>query len=595
MAKGADIILVTTASTNVSDGAAASAAYIIDHQIAPVMSFSYGECELDLGAGGNAFYEALWQQAAAEGISVFVASGDEGSAGCDYGGPPLYGAQLGLAVSGTSSTPYDISVGGTDLNWVNRPATSYWAAGSAGDANALGYIPEVPWNSSCASLAYGQWTGATGRGLDPEQYCNLLLEQKSTEALYLIGGGGGMSACTTPGNSSPASCAGGYAKPVWQSGLGVPADGRRDVPDVSLFAANGMLQTAYVVCDSASAPCNYAVANDAMAQAVGGTSVASPAMAGIMALVNHKMGTAQGNANAGLYELAALDNRAACNTATVSAGNACNFYDIATDSNAMPCVAGSKNCALAHAGDQLGILSGYGATAGYDLSTGLGTVNAANLVNNWHLTAAVQSTVAVPNEIGATESAAATALRGAGLALGTVTQQVDACAVTGTVTSESPAAGTLIPAGAAVGLVVAAAASKVTVPNTIGMSQAAAGSALGAAGLDVGAITRKSSATVAAGFVLGESPAAGVSVAACSSVSLVISSGHSVVLVPNTVDLTTPAAARLLTQAGLSLGSIGQASSTSVRPGRVISQTPRAGSSVAPGAEVSLTVSRGLL
>jgi hypothetical protein len=118
------------------------------------------------------------------------------------------------------------------------------------------------------------------------------------------------SACTTPSGLTTPSCEGGYAKPTWQTGTGVPTDGKRDIPDVSLFAANGALGSAYVICDSDSAPCDYALGSDAVAQAVGGTSVASPAMAGIMALVNQKMGSPQGNVNAALYTLASLDTRA---------------------------------------------------------------------------------------------------------------------------------------------------------------------------------------------------------------------------------------------------------------------------------------------
>ena len=384
VAKGATIKFVTTAST--SDGAAASALYIIDNKTAPVMSFSYGSCELAMGSTGNSYYNSLWQQAAAQGITAFVASGDEGSAACDGGQTAPYGAEFGLAVSGTSSTPYNVAVGGTDLNWANNSGTTYWSSSNSttNDSSALRYIPEVPWNGSCASDAVDELIGATALGWDEEATCEqILVQQVDIDLLNVLGGTGGKSACTAPTSNTAASCAGGYAKPGWQAGTGVPADSKRDVPDVSLFASSGALNSAYVICDSESTPCTFSNASDALAQAVGGTSVASPAMAGIMALINQKAGSAQGNANVTFYALAAKDNRASCNSTSVASGNACNFYDITTDNIAVPCIPGDPNCTLHHSTDSVGILSGYTSTVGYDLATGLGSVNANNLVSNW--------------------------------------------------------------------------------------------------------------------------------------------------------------------------------------------------------------------
>ena len=398
IAKGATIDFVTTKSTSTTDGAFASALYIIDNTVAPVMSYSYGLCELHMGTSGNAAYNSLWQQGAAEGISEFVASGDWGAATCDAGGTPPYTATNGFAVSGISSTPYDIAVGGTDLNWANNSGTTYWnSTNTSNGSNARGYMPEVPWNATCAGDAVDQLIGGTALGLDEEQTCQTLLNDGIDLSLISVtGGGGGVSGCTTPGGTDPSTCSGGYAKPAWQTGTGVPADSKRDVPDVSLFAANGVLGSAYIMCDSQTTPCTYSIPDDAVMQGVGGTSVASPAMAGIMALVNQKMGSPQGNANAGFYALAARDTRTNCNTNTVASGNTCNFYDITTDDNAVPCNPGSPNCTLHHAGDEVGILDGYRSTLGYDLTTGLGTVNANNLVNNWHLVQFAPATMISP-------------------------------------------------------------------------------------------------------------------------------------------------------------------------------------------------------
>ena len=144
------------------------------------------------------------------------------------------------------------------------------------------------------------------------------------------------------------------------------------------------LNSAYVICDSDLGPCTFSNSANAIGQGVGGTSVASPTMAGIMALVLQKVGgTAQGLANPVFYQLAAQENLSNCNTSTVTSGNSCFFYDITTDNIRVPCATGSPNCITGSPGDAVGILSGYDATSGYDLATGLGSVNATNLVNAW--------------------------------------------------------------------------------------------------------------------------------------------------------------------------------------------------------------------
>jgi subtilase family serine protease len=397
----AKIIFVTTASTNTSDGASSSAMYIIDNNVAKIMSFSYGNCELKYGTAGNAFNNSLWQQGAAQGISEFVASGDQGSAACDGGQQAPYGADYGLQVSGSSSTPYNIAVGGTDFNWANL-SKSYWSSSNGTTASsALSYIPETTWNATCASTQLDLYLGATAAGLDPEQTCQYELNNSfNIQDVNVAGGTGGKSSCTTPSGTTPTTCSGGYAKPSWQTGVGVPADGKRDVPDVSLFAAGGELNDAYVICDSQTNPCTYTSSTTALTQAVGGTSVASPAMAGIMALVNQKVGAAQGNANPVFYALAAKDNRSSCNSVSVGSGNSCNFYDVTTDNIAVPCIPGSLNCVVSHSGDTVGILSGYSTTTGYDLATGLGSVNAYNLVNNWSsITGGTKSVSVTPTSL----------------------------------------------------------------------------------------------------------------------------------------------------------------------------------------------------
>ena len=375
VAKGATIDLVVSQTTETTLGVDLSAEYIVDNNLAPVMSESYGICEFFIGTTGNTFYNQLWQQASAQGITVFISSGDQGSAACDRGEPS---ASFGLTVSGFESTPYNVSVGGTDFNDLTTTVTYWNSFNSANESNAKGYIPEVTWNDSCTNSEIFSYIGAT----TAEQACNNS-EAQQAGFLAVAGGSGGASNCTSFTTTSPISCSGGYAKPPWQNVAGVPADGKRDVPDVSLFASNGFNNSFYIVCQSdETTTCDLKTGS---ISGFGGTSVSSPAFAGIMALVNQKTGERQGNANYVFYKMAATAANN-CNSGTVSSTgtNKCIFYDIPTGSTiAMPCMAGSPSCTVTTAGDQNGVLSGFAAGTGYDLATGLGSVNVENLVNQW--------------------------------------------------------------------------------------------------------------------------------------------------------------------------------------------------------------------
>ncbi|MGH9513335.1 MAG: Ig-like domain repeat protein [Terriglobales bacterium] len=320
IAPKATIKFVVSASTNTTDGIDLSSQYIVDNDVAPVMSVSYGQCEALLGQAENVFYNNLWEQAAAEGITVVVASGDNGDAGCDL---PFFGpATQGPAVSGLASTPFNIAAGGTQFN-ENGADNNYWAATNGLDqSSVLGYIPEAVWNESCSDLTQ----------------CG---------SLTLYAGSGGASSV--------------YAKPPWQSGPGVPADGKRDLPDISLAAA--AQHDGYLLCQDGVCLTD-ATGQLINAYVVGGTSAAAPTFAAIMALANQKLNSRQGQADFVLYPLAATQNAANCNSSTGPAAG-CVFNDITQGNNNVP-------------GQ-----SGFAAAAGYDQATGLGSPNAANLVSGW--------------------------------------------------------------------------------------------------------------------------------------------------------------------------------------------------------------------
>jgi subtilase family serine protease len=394
-APGADIDLVVSAGTATSYDFQLSMQYIVSHQTAPIMSASYGICELDLGTSGNQFFNSVSQQGATEGITIFISSGDQGSAGCD--GHNTEPDSIGLAVNGIASTPYVTAVGGTDINWpfINNGLSTYWnSTATANGATAKGYIPEGPWNSTCANpllLNVFETSPGVPEFTNTEALCNAAANSADFIGLTGISGGsGGISNCTAPTGTTGSSCTGGYAKPSWQSGTGVPADGKRDVPDLSLYSSawfnTGIVGTSAILfCYSVSGSngCDYSNPNYVIYQEIAGTSAASPYMAGVMALIEQKTGSQQGLANPTFYKLASQESLGACNSSTVANGNSCIFYDITSGNNAQSCFTGDRNCVTKTAGDLLGILSGYNAAKGYDQATGLGSVNIANLVDAW--------------------------------------------------------------------------------------------------------------------------------------------------------------------------------------------------------------------
>jgi hypothetical protein len=299
VAKNATINFVISQS-GASDGVALSAQYVVNNNLAPVMSTSFGLCESSLGSGGNAFYNNLWLQAAAQGITAFVSSGDAGCCGCSS--PSTSTCSTGQAVSGLSSTPYNVCVGGNEFLDSSNP-TAYWNTTNAADfSSAKSYIPEEAWNES------GTVSGGS--------------------ALWSTGGG-----VSTL-----------YAKPFWQAAPGVPTDGQRHVPDVSLTAAQ---HDGYMV---------QTTTTSGSVSIVGGTSASSPAFAGLMALVVQKTGQRQGNANFRFYQLG---------KAQYTNGTPVVFHDVTTLDNSVPGQAG------------------FSCGTGYDQSTGLGSVDANALVNNW--------------------------------------------------------------------------------------------------------------------------------------------------------------------------------------------------------------------
>ena len=409
IAKNATIDLVSTASTPLTTGLYLSMTYAVDNAVAPVLEVSYDYCEFTMGAAGNLFMYQTWQQAAAEGITVVVAAGDTGSADCDNY-IPLDGTN-GMGVSAFASTPYDVAVGGTDFYASYANPATYWNATNnpTTQASALSYIPEIPWNASCASPEVFTTFGGGSGDSTPLQWC----DSYTIPATYLAaeGGGGGPSTCSSFNLAdwpTPSYCAAGYPKPDWQAGVnGIPSDGVRDVPDLSLFSSDLTFNSAYLYCltDPIYVPsCNFNNSGALTYEVAGGTSFAAPAFAGMVALVNQKTNSTQGLANYYLYSMAAQEfgstaspnssQTLSCNSGLNQGGsNTCTFYDVTVGTNQQPCTVGTPECTPGPL-ELAGVTPGYLANPGYDMATGLGSVNATNLVNNWAaLTAATQPTV----------------------------------------------------------------------------------------------------------------------------------------------------------------------------------------------------------
>ncbi len=363
-----------------------------------IISISYGGCEAEFGASGNAFVSSIMSQGVTEGISIFVAAGDWNASTCEAG-VSVEAATYGIGVNGIASTPYTVAVGGTDFadNFAGTSADYWNSANSSAYGSALSYVPEIPWNNSCASALIASYAGFSAT-YGSSGFCS---STQGVNYLDVTGGGGGPSGCATGAPTVAGVVSGtcaGWSKPSWQAGVaGNPNDGVRDLPDVALFAANGIWGHYYVICYSdvayGGAPCTGAPVDWS---GVGGTSVATPIFAGIQALVNEKTGSKQGNPNVRLYQLGAsqyaASNAGACNSNNGATSDAaCIFHDVTLGDMDAPCT-GTYNCYLPSGG--YGVLStsdsaflpAYGTTKGWDFATGLGSVNVANLVSNWTTT-----------------------------------------------------------------------------------------------------------------------------------------------------------------------------------------------------------------
>ena len=344
IAPGATVDFVVSASTDTTDGIDLSEFFIIENNLANIMTESFSGCEAGATNAEANGVAGLAEQAAAQGISYMVSTGDAGAEGCDD--PNFETVATGpISVNLLASTPFTVGVGGTVFNDNTNPATYWSATNNANGVSALSYIPEDVWNDSCAA-------GSCPSGTNPN---------------IAAGGGGASLGSIGSGGDFP-----GFAQPSWQTGVtGIPTNPAvRYLPDVSLTAAG---HDGYVLCFQGScASGEFGL--------VSGTSASAPSFAGIMALVDQKMGQAnaawvrQGQPDYVLYPLAATENSnlSKCNGSSTSGlpAGTCIFNDVTVGNNEVPGEAGYPSAP-------------YNSGVGYDPASGLGSVNVANLVSKW--------------------------------------------------------------------------------------------------------------------------------------------------------------------------------------------------------------------
>ena len=362
------------------------------------------------GTSFNAAVNTAYQTGVAEGASIYAAAGDEGASTCTNEGET---ARTGIGVNAFASTPYNVAVGGTDFeDYYLGESSNYWNNGNAADwSSAKSYIPEIPWNSSCGSQLIAQYNGYDFT-YGPNGFCNSSFVVGGT--LYQSwAGGGGPSGCATGATSVDGVVSGtcaGYAKPAWQSLLGVPNDGVRDVPDVSLFSSGGPSATGpwhrtYVWCFSDTNRGGRACTVGPSGWTFGGfgTSFATPIWAGIQALINQQTGnTRQGNPNVRLYQIAAAEYGNSAQLFSCASNESgpykgtCIFNDVTYGDTDVPCLIYLSDVNTLYdcyypSGSTYGVMSNsytsyaptYNAQTGWDFATGIGTVNVANLVAKW--------------------------------------------------------------------------------------------------------------------------------------------------------------------------------------------------------------------
>jgi subtilase family serine protease len=388
-APGAQVIFVNGETAGgVDDALAAVINPSSGPPLAPVVTMSYGICEAFAGD-----LETELQQGNAEGVTIMNSSGDTGAAGCDYSppnnNPPFTGAVGGVSVNYPASSPEVTGVGGSAITLANDTSSTYWNTGNgATGGSAKSYIPEIGWNDNEALGAFCLSNPSVSFCNPGSPYVKVTNAQTFQEDYWISIGGGGASNCWT--ETVNGVCQAGFTQPTWQGGLtvsGAPS-GVRWVPDVSLFASPNF--PGFIYCTpqdpgsgvyTSTCVSGISTAVETYNSLVGGTSASSPVFAGIVTLINeHVNGTGSsglGNINSTLYTLAKTPSNGA-------------FHKITTGDNKVYCASGQPTAqpSALRCPTSGTLVVGYSAsnadaTTGYNLVTGLGSVDVNKLLLAW--------------------------------------------------------------------------------------------------------------------------------------------------------------------------------------------------------------------
>jgi hypothetical protein len=360
MAPMANQIFYTSGNSYFGGGVDSAVEYVIEDNAADIFSMSYGECEYELGTD-NAFFAYVYEQGAAQGQSFFISTGDDGPDTCGtyYSAATTAGQNGGYNVNGLGSTPYNVAVGGTQFNegasYSTPGATPYWSTynTAAPYESALSFVPDQPWNESI--FGTGTYGGLTGGGSGVSLYYQ--------RPSWQVGPGIGATDPTPPTGS--------YETAIPATNFQV-AGPHRLLPDVALNAS--VYHDGTVLCSEGSCTLN---ANGSLAGfgIVGGTSVASPTMAGAQALINQMNGGRQGNPNYYYYRAAALQSATKCIASNYVATAGCAFHDSQAGNNDVP----ATRTATVASGQEIG----WNAGPAYDMAVGLDSPDVANLSTTW--------------------------------------------------------------------------------------------------------------------------------------------------------------------------------------------------------------------
>ena len=412
IAPKAKIIFVN--APNTSGGAFDALTYAISPGAGPplanIISVSFGGCE----AGDSGNLEPVLAQGASQGVTILVASGDQGGAPCDRtppnANPPFSPAIYGGGVNYPASSPNVVAVGGTDISYADdtNPANStYWnTTNGTNGGTAIRYIPELAWNDDEDIANYCVGEGASANpNICTQGTTKITSAQVAQQYFWISATGGGMSNCAPGLTANTTTCTVGFPQPTFQQNLHLasPPSGTqyRYVPDVSLLASpvfpgyiwctpqNQVANTTSTAssCDPGTAA-GISTAVDTFHSIVGGTSASTPTFAAMVALLSQSLSvtTGLGNINTNLYKLAATPANGV-------------FHQITQGSNIAYCQTGMPSgggTIVCPASGMVGFqASNADPTTGYNLVTGLGSVDFGKLATAWSGSGSTPSTTTV--------------------------------------------------------------------------------------------------------------------------------------------------------------------------------------------------------